>query len=215
MPSAPILRGAGPSGSHQQPGWPSRRRSDHAERRAGLRPSPPRALERAGRSRRPRSRQPDDRVGDELARAVVRDLAAALDPDDLDAAACELVGTGEDVAVLGVAAEGQDRGMLEEQQPIADQAVGASRGELLLERPRLAIRDPPEPRCRERFKPVADALTGRGHAVGFHARHDSRRPSSGDSVRATGRRRPVSLDKRLRHHACCPPARSPISACAE
>ena len=35
--------------------------------------------------------------------------------------------------------------MLEEQQPVADRAIGTFRDELLLERPGLAVADPAEP----------------------------------------------------------------------
>ena len=88
-PSAPILRGSGPSGSHQQPGWPSRRAGRHAEGRAGRDEG---GLE--GADERPDHQaaggQGDDRVGDQLAGAVVGHLAAALDPDDLDAAAASV-----------------------------------------------------------------------------------------------------------------------------
>ena len=71
--------------SIQQPGWPSRRIASTPRRGAGL---DHRRLER--RDERPDEQaavaEPQDRVGDELARAVVGHLAAALDADDLDAA---------------------------------------------------------------------------------------------------------------------------------
>src|SRR4029079_3214795 len=42
------------------------------------------------------TRQRESRVGDELTRTVVRDLAAALDPDDLDPAPVEVRGRRPD-----------------------------------------------------------------------------------------------------------------------
>ena len=100
---------------------------------------------------------------------MVRDLAAALDADDLDPPPAELRGVGEDVALVGVAAERQDRRMLEQEQLVSDRAVGASPGELLLERPRLAVRDPPQPGRLDDPRPGGAVLTGRGHRVGLHA----------------------------------------------
>ena len=78
-------------------------------------------------------------------------------------------GRGQNVAVLGVAAEGQDGGMLDQQQPIADQAVRAARGELLLKRPGLAIRNPPEPRRREQSRAEGSVLVSTfGTIAGGH-----------------------------------------------
>ena len=62
------------------------------------RPSPPRAPGRAAGAAGRAGDRREDRVGDELARAVVGDLAAALDPDDLDPAPVELGRRRPDVA---------------------------------------------------------------------------------------------------------------------
>ena len=58
--------------------------------------------------------QGDDRIGHQLARAVVGDLAAALDPDELDPARRQLGRRGPDVRLVGLPAERQDRRMLEQ-----------------------------------------------------------------------------------------------------
>ena len=140
----------------------------HAERRARL---GHRRLERP--HERPEQEaavgEAEDRVRDELAGPVVGDLAAALDADDLDPAPAQLRGIGEDVALVGVAAERQDRRMLEQEQAITDRAVGAPPGELLLERPRLAVRDPPQPGRPDDPRPGGAVPRGRGHRVGLHA----------------------------------------------
>jgi len=81
----------------------------------------------------------------------------------------QLRGIGEDVALVCVAAERQDRRMLEQEQAITDRTVGAQGCELLLERPRLAVRDPPQPRRLDDPRPGGAVLTGRGHRVGLHA----------------------------------------------
>src|ERR1019366_3035418 len=62
------------------------------------------------------ARQGEDWIGHQLARAVIGDLAAAFDPDQLDAPSLELPGRRTNVALVGVSAEGQDRWMLEEQE---------------------------------------------------------------------------------------------------
>ena len=78
-----------------------------------------------------RPRSPSRMIGyaDELAGAVVGDLAAPLDPDDLDPAPPQLARRGEDMGVVGLAAERQDGVVLEEQQAVADLAVGPLRDE--------------------------------------------------------------------------------------
>ena len=125
------------------------RTSSPGGRRAGRPPTPSAAqvatraassARTSGRTSRPRSARRDDRVRHQLARAVVGHLAAALDPDDLDAAARRAsprrrrTWAGSDVA-----AEGQDRRVLEEEQLVADRAVGALRREALLERQSVAV----------------------------------------------------------------------------
>ena len=84
-PSAPILRGSGPSGSTQQPGMAVAPPGLDAERGAGR---DQRRLERPDErpDQQAARRQGDDRIGDQLAGPVVGHLSAALDPDDLDAA---------------------------------------------------------------------------------------------------------------------------------
>ena len=57
-----------------------------------------------------------DRVANQLAGAVVRDLATALDADDLDPAPVELIRSGKDVARIGLPAERQHGLVLEEQE---------------------------------------------------------------------------------------------------
>jgi hypothetical protein len=64
----------------------------------------------------------EDGVADELAGAVVGDVAAAVDLVDGDAFAGEKVVGGEDVGAGGVAAEGEDRGVFEEDEGVADEA---------------------------------------------------------------------------------------------
>ena len=144
MPRAPILRGSAPSGSTQQPGWPSRRpaATPNARARVGER-----RLERA--DVRPEQqaavREAQDRVRDQLAGPVVGDLAAALHAQHLDPAGGELVGGREHVGVVRLATQRQHRGVLEEQQLVVDPAVRAGRREALLQVPGLAIGDPAQP----------------------------------------------------------------------
>jgi P-type Ca2+ transporter type 2C len=86
-----------------------------------------------------------DRVGHELARAVVGDLAPAFDPDDLDAASSQLVPAGADVRLVGVAAKRQDGRVLEQQQLVGNEVSGSLDREPPLELPGGAVIDPAEP----------------------------------------------------------------------
>ena len=86
----------------------------------------------------------EDGVADELAGAVVGDVAAAVDLVDLDAAAGkELVG-GEDVGAGGVAAEGEDRRVLEEEERVADGAGFARGDDLSLDAQAFGVGDAAE-----------------------------------------------------------------------
>ena len=97
-----------------------------------------------------------DRIGDELAGAVIRDLAAALDALHRDAPIGQLGRGRQDVGRVAVAPKGQHRRVLEQEQAVADRPVGTVRGELTLERVAVAVLDPAEPvgteggRCRVR-----------------------------------------------------------------
>ena len=72
-------------------------------------------------------------------------------------------GAREDVLVARLPAQGQDRVVLEQEQPVLDRAFGTLRDELLLELPRTAVADPPDP--------------GRGDpGLRFHAPDFSRGP---------------------------------------
>jgi hypothetical protein len=89
--------------------------------------------------------QRDDRVRDQLAGAVVGDLATALDADDLDAPAVELRLGRTDVPGVAVPPERQHGWMLEQQQLVRDQAVRALADEPLLERVRGPVATAAEP----------------------------------------------------------------------
>ena len=88
--------------------------------------------------------QVEDGVADELAGAVIGDVAAAIDLVKRDAALGEQFVGGEDVGAVGVAAEGQDRRMLEQEQHIFDAALVAQVGDLCLEAQRLVVSHAPE-----------------------------------------------------------------------
>ncbi len=100
--------------------------------------------------------QPDDRIRHELAGAVVGDLPATLGSDDRDAASGQFLVTREDVGRVGVAAQGQDGWMLQEQELVPDRACHAFVDEPLLQRVRLVVRHATEPPGVQRRR-----LTGR------------------------------------------------------
>ena len=132
---------------------------------------PPPGDDAAGRARRDERRlegtherahqqaalvQPDDRIGHELAGAVVGDLPAALGSDDRDAASGEFLVTREDVGRVGLPAQGQDGWMLQEQELVPDRAGHAFVDEPLLHRVRLVVVHATEPPGVQRRR-----LTGR------------------------------------------------------
>ena len=88
--------------------------------------------------------QVEDGVADELAGAVVGDVAAAVDLVERDAAAGEEFVGGEDVGAVGVAAEGEDGRVLEEQQDVVDATLEAEIDELRLEAEGFVVGDAAE-----------------------------------------------------------------------
>ncbi len=82
----------------------------------------------------------EDGVADELAGAVVGDVAATIDLVDLDAAACEQFVTGEDVGAGGIAAEGENGWMLEKDERVPDGTGFACRDEFGLDVQAFGVR---------------------------------------------------------------------------
>jgi len=87
----------------------------------------------------------DDRVGNQLARAVVRHFAATLNANNFDTAACQLFVTGQNVGSVRVAAERQHGRMFEQQQLIRNLVGTPLRDQVVLKVPRVAIGDLPQP----------------------------------------------------------------------
>lgn len=81
----------------------------------------------------------EDGVADELAGAVVGDIATAVDFVDSDAAEGEKVTGGEDVGAVGVAAEGEDGRVLEEEKDVLGAAFSDEGGNLRLEAEALGV----------------------------------------------------------------------------
>ena len=163
------MRGAGPSGIAPAAGMAVAPTGGDAERRAGV---DQRRLERA--DERPQEQPPlvqaHDRIGDQLARPVVGDLAATLDALDLDAARASSLGRREDVRRVGVPPERQDGGMLEQQQLVADPTGRALVDEPLLEGLGVAVGDPPEPARLERRAPTGAVGEGSVRVASTDAR---------------------------------------------
>ena len=127
---------------------------------------------------------------------------------------------------IGVPAEGQDRGMLEQKQLIRDAVLGPGVGEAALERPGGAIRNATKPACLQRL-PHGQACVPvvRVESDGVHARHDSRAIRSHPLDEAGGRseaslpRRPggtatVGRDP-VRYLGCLPLPDSPEATVCE
>lgn len=88
--------------------------------------------------------QVEDGIADELARAMVRNIAAAIDRMDGDAALCEQGIGGQDVGARGIAAEGQDGRVLKKKQNVFNEARGAKGDEFLLQAQSFVIGDTSE-----------------------------------------------------------------------
>ncbi len=93
---------------------------------------------------RPSPFQLENRVADELARAVVGDVPPAVDSEERGADGRQPVGVRENVCLVRAAAERIDVGVLEQEERVLDQVSLPRRGEPLLENPGLAILDAPE-----------------------------------------------------------------------
>jgi hypothetical protein len=86
----------------------------------------------------------EDRVADKLTRAVVGDVAPALDLDAADAAARQLRPPGEEVLRAARPPEGHDRGVLAEEERVGRLTELPGTGEAPLESERVGVGDPPE-----------------------------------------------------------------------
>ena len=84
--------------------------------------------------------QVEDRVADELSRAVEGRLAATIGLDDVDLRALRDV----QLAVVGAPAERDRRRMLEQEDCVRERALGDRRRDVALEIPGLALGDDPE-----------------------------------------------------------------------
>jgi hypothetical protein len=75
----------------------------------------------------------EDRIADDLAGAVIRYVAAAVGFAEFDIFLAEDVFGGEEIFLAGVAAEGEDVGMLAEEEDVVDGAGFARGDDALLE----------------------------------------------------------------------------------
>ena len=91
--------------------------------------------------------QVDDRIADDLPGTVIRDVAAASRLVDFDTSTREHLVRRENVRASTVSpnAEGQDVGMFDEEQHVADAARAAILDERSLERERFTVRHEPKP----------------------------------------------------------------------
>jgi len=165
--------------------------------------------------------QTNDWIGGELTRAVIRDLAAALGPDQLDVAGGQLGRARQDVARVGVAAERQDRLVLQQQQLVSDRACGTSCHEAMLEIPCVAIPRPAEPPRGDR-RGCGGESRRRVLCIAIHVRHDIKRRvayrarpyHSRRAMRCDGRSRRVGGPDCALGPGCPGPGRHPEAAAA-
>ena len=83
--------------------------------------------------------QIEDGVADELAGAVIGDVAAAIDLVQGDAAAGQQLVGGENVGAAGVAAQREHGRVLEQQKHVADAALLAQSDQLFLQAQRFGV----------------------------------------------------------------------------
>jgi hypothetical protein len=79
-------------------------------------------------------RQIEDRIADQLARAVIRDVAPTLHVEKLDPSRGKRRFRDQQMSVLSAASECDHRGMLEEQEQVPHQALDTKRRQTALER---------------------------------------------------------------------------------
>ena len=101
--------------------------------------------------------------------------------------ACKTAGAAQDVGRVGVATEGQDGRVLEEQQLVTDPLVGALADEALLQRMGLAVPDPAKPASRDRGLGRDGGRVGPRAGRRLPPRHHSRTGSAGRFAAAGGR----------------------------
>jgi hypothetical protein len=135
----------------------------------------------------------EDRVADELARAVVGDVAAALDVVEREAARTQLVFADPEVLAAPLAPEGDDGVVLDEQQRGRAAAVGDVGVDGALHVPRLAVVQAPEVHDLEVEAPrVSHRRRWGGRDVG-HEPHATAGPPPVASRRRRDRRGARSL----------------------
>ncbi|TMB55767.1 MAG: hypothetical protein E6J47_06355 [Chloroflexi bacterium] len=87
----------------------------------------------------------DDRVCDQLPGSVEGDVPAAVDTMELGTYVAQALRGSEEVRLVAAAADGEDREVLDQQQPVADPSRASLLGQLVLELPGGEIGDRPEP----------------------------------------------------------------------
>ena len=136
---------------------------------------------------------------------MIGDLTATLHADQLDMARGQLGRVGENVALIRVSPEREDRRMLEDQELVRDLVIGPRCGQLVLEIPGRAVVDAAEPadfdgpaggplglrytRVSTRLELGHDVGPDGGESVVVHRFHDSRASSPGRSARPEFNRR--------------------------
>src|SRR5207253_4868078 len=88
--------------------------------------------------------QLDDGIGDQLARAVEGDVAAAIDAQEGRAQLAQPLWAGDQVRGVPAAADGVDREMLQQQQAVTDAPLSALSGKLVLQLPGGLVRYRPQ-----------------------------------------------------------------------
>ena len=129
--------------------------------------------------------EPDDGIGDQLAWTVIGHLAATLDPFDRDAASRELLRARQDVRGVGLAAQGQDRRMLQQQQVVRDLAGSALVDQSALEGMRSGVLDAAEPTGVQR-RDLAGTVPGERVRPGFDQGRLHSRTIAGGHAKAVG-----------------------------
>ena len=89
--------------------------------------------------RRGKGAQMEDGITHQLARTVIGDVASAVGLKQGDAAAGQQLVAGHDVLTVGIPAQGEHRGVFDQQQHVADMLLLAQGAQLLLQSQRRGV----------------------------------------------------------------------------
>lgn len=114
--------------------------------------------------------QIENRIANELLGAVIGHIAAALDPENLNALLSQEIARGDDMLIFRIAAEGKNRWMFEEDECVIQLAALARIDKAMLQRERIRVGDAVEIQEPDRVHLRRSGLVRLGAQFGFFRR---------------------------------------------